>query len=278
MREIWKEDLDSRGVFPIHTASNTALARTHATQATQNAGLFARSALFDNGKRVQVSIKLHLGPLALTRYLLPKTRITFKLIPNSDSFLLTHDPAAAKKTYGVYIKRIKLRVRTVKLEPQIAATIYRTLQRSPAVYPTPTPIMSTTLIYGVESFEKDNICSGKVPKLLMFAIVKNSACTGSVSENPLYYLNVKSIETRVMIDGVPLFPAVKTNFENRSYKEAFSHILNALDGKSSLNAESWDKQNLWVFDLTPNGCGALSEFYPVRSGNLRIELKVRTHS
>ena len=59
--------------------------------------------------------------------------------------MLTHDPTAAKKTYGVYIKRIKLRVRTVKLDPQRAATIYRTLQKSPAVYPT--PVMSTALIY-----------------------------------------------------------------------------------------------------------------------------------
>ena len=245
-----ERDLEGRprleGCIP-DTASNTALARTQATQ--------ARSALLDNGKRVQVIVKPHLGPLAQTRYVLPKTRVTFKLIPNSDSFLLTHDPTAAKKTYGVYIKRIKLRVRTVKLDPQRAATVYRTLQRSPAVYPTPTPVMSTALIYnGVQAFENDNIFSGKVPKLLMFAIVKNSAFNGSVSENPFLYLHLNIIETRVMIDGVPLFPAVKTDFDNRSYKEAFLHILNALDGKSSLlNAESWDKQNLWVFDLTPKG-------------------------
>ena len=32
---------------------------------------------------------------------------------------------------------------------------------------------------------------------------------------------------------------------------------------------------LWVFDLTPKGRGALSEFYPVQSGNLRIELKFK---
>ena len=113
-------------------------------------------------------------------------------------------------------------------------------------------------------------------KLLMFAIVKNSAFTGSVSENPFYYLHLNIKETGVLIDGVPLFPATKTDFGNRSYKEAFLHILNALNGKSSLlNAESWDKQMLCVFDLTPKGCGALSEFYPVRSGNLRIELKVK---
>ena len=165
----------------------------------------------------------------------------------------------------------------MKLDPQRVATLYRTLQRSPAVYPTPTPVMSTALINnGVQAFEKDNIFSGKVPKLLMFAIVKNSAFNGSVSENPFYYFHLNIIETRVMIDGVPLFPAVKTDFGNRSYKEAFLHILKALDGKSSLlNAESWDKQNIWVFDLTQKGRGALSEFYPVRLGNLRIELKFK---
>ena len=74
-----ERDLEGRprlkGCIP-DTASSTALARTHATQATQNAGLFVRSALFDNGKRVQVLVKPHLGPLAQTRYLLPKTRIT----------------------------------------------------------------------------------------------------------------------------------------------------------------------------------------------------------
>ena len=195
----WEGRPRLEGCIP-DTASLTALARTHATQATENAGLFARSALFDNGKRVQVIVKPHLGPLAQTRYLLLKTRITFTLIPNSYSFLLTHDPAAAKKTYGVYIKRIKVRVRTVKLEPQRATTMYRTVQRSPAVYPTPTPVMSTALIYNsVQAFEKDTIFSGKVPKLLMFAIVKNSAFNGSVSENPFYYLHLISQQSRQIL-------------------------------------------------------------------------------
>ena len=78
-----ERDLEGR---PRLEGSKTALARTFATLATQNAGLFARSALFDNGKRVQVIVKPHLGPLAQTRYLLPKTRITFKLIPNKFKF------------------------------------------------------------------------------------------------------------------------------------------------------------------------------------------------
>ena len=30
-----------------------------------------------------------------------------------------------------------------------------------------------------------------------------------------------------------------------------------------------------MFDLTPKGRGALSEFFPVQSGNLRVELKFK---
>ena len=62
----WEERPRLKSCIP-NTASNSALARTHATQATQNAGLFVRSALFDTGKRVQVIVKPHLGLLAQTR-------------------------------------------------------------------------------------------------------------------------------------------------------------------------------------------------------------------
>ena len=272
-----ERDLEGRprleGYIP-DTANAAALAKLYANDAT-NAGLTARSALFDDGKIVQVIIKPHLGPLAQKRLLLPKTRVLFKLIPNSDDFLLTYADDAATKTYGVYIKKIKLRVRTIKLAPQIATGIFRNLQKSPAIYPTPTPVMSTAIIdNGLTSWEKDNLFSGKVPKLLMYGIVKNSAFNGSRSENPFFYRNLKISETRLYIDGIQLVPTVKTNFTGKTYNEAFLQILNATEGKSCLlNAESWDFQNLWVFDLTPKGSSALSEFYPVRAGNLRLELK-----
>ena len=272
-----ERDLEGRprleGYSP-DTANATALGKLSADN-NDNAGLTARSALFDDGKIVQVIIKPHLGPLAQKRLLLPKTRVLFKLIPNSDDFLLTYADDAPTKTYGVYIKKIKLRVRTIKLAPQIATGIFRNLQKSPAIYPTPTPVMSTAIIdNGLTSWEKDNLFSGKVPKLLMYGIVKNSAFNGSRSENPFFYRNLKISETRLYIDGIQLVPTVKTDFTGKSYNEAFLQILNATEGKSCLlNAESWDFQNLWVFDLTPKGSSALSEFYPVRAGNLRLELK-----
>ena len=125
-------------------------------------------------------MKPHLGPLAQKRFLLPKTRVVFKLIPNSDDFVLTYANDATTKTYGVYIKTIKLRIRTVKLTPQVATQIYRNLQKTRGIYPTPTPTMTTSLIdNGLRTWEKDNIFSGNVPKLLMFGIVKNAAFNGS---------------------------------------------------------------------------------------------------
>ena len=272
-----ERDLEGRarleGYIP-DTASAEAMAKTHADDNT-NAGLTVRSALFDDGKTVQVIMKPQLGPLAQKRFLLPNTRVVFKIIPNSDDFLLTYANTAATKTYGVYSKAIKLRIRTVKLTPEVATQIYRNLQKRRAMYPTPTPTMTTSLIEGgLRNWEKDNIFSGKVPKLLTFAIVKNSAYNGSRSENPFYYRNLNISEVRLYIDGIPIIQPITTDFANNNYKEAFLQILNATGNKSTLlNENTWPINNIWVVDLTPNGRNALYEYFPARSGNLRIEIQ-----
>ena len=221
-------------------------------------------------------MKPHLGPLAQKRFLLPKTRVVFKLIPNSDDFVLTYANDATTKTYGVYIKTIKLRIRTVKLTPQVATQIYRNLQKIRGIYPTPTPTMTTSLIdNGLRTWEKDNIFSGNVPKLLMFGIVKNAAFNGSHLQNPFYYQNLNISEVRIYIDGIPIIQPIKTDFGvGRTYKEAFLQVLNATGNKSTLlNGNAWPVNNICVIDLTPKGRNALYVYFPARSGNLRIEVK-----
>ena len=271
-----ERDLEGRprleGYIP-DTQTNAALQKKFADD-DANAGLTVRSALFDNGAMVGVIIKPHLGPLAQGRYLLPKTRVQFKLIPNSDEFLLTYGDAAAVKTYGVYIKNIKLRVRTVKLDPQVATQIYRNLQKRRAIYPTPVPVMTTAIIEnGGYNWDKDNVFSGKVPKLLMFGIVENAAFNGSREKNPFHYKNLEISETRIYIDGVQIIPTIHTDFANH-YQEGFLQVLKATGEKSCLlNSQTWAVQNIWVFDLSPKVSNALHEYYPARSGNLRIELK-----
>ena len=277
MLQYDERDLEGRarleGYIP-DTANAAAMVKLYASN-DDNKGLTVRSALFDDGNTVQVIMKPHLGPLAQKRFLLPKTRVVFKLIPNSDDFVLTYANNAPTKSYGVYIKSIKLRIRTVKLTPQVATQIYRNLQKRRAIYPTPTPTMTTSLIEnGLRDWEKDNIFSGKVPKLLMFAIVKNSAYNGSRTENPFYYRNLNISEVRIYIDGIPIIQPIKTDFTNKNYKEAFLQILNATGNKSTLlNENTWPINNIWVIDLTPKGRNALYEYYPARSGNLRIEIK-----
>ena len=171
-------------------------------------------------------------------------------------------------------KAIKLRIRTVKLTPQVATQIYRTLQKTRAIYPTPT--MTTSLIENVlRNWEKDNIFSGTVPNLLMFGIVKNAAFNGSHLQNPFYYQNLNISEVRIYIDGIPIIQPIKTDFGTGcNYKEAFLQILNATGNKSTLlNENTWPVNNIWVIDLTPKGRIALYEYFPARSGNLRIEIK-----
>ena len=261
MLQYDERDLEGRarleGYIP-DTANADAMAKLYADD-DDNKGLTVRSALFDDGNTVQVIMKPHLGPLAQKRFLLPKTRVVFKLIPNSDDFLLTYANNAAVKTYGVYIKAIKLRIRTVKLTPQVATQIYRNLQKRRAIYPTPTPTMTTSLIEnGSRKWEKDNIFSGKVPNLLMFASVKTAAYNGSRSQNPFYYRNLNISEVRIYIDGLPIIRPITTDFANNKYKEAFLQILNATGNKSTLlNENTWPINNIWVVDLTPKGRNAL---------------------
>ena len=50
--------------------------------------------------------------------------------------------------------------------------------------------------------------------------------------------------------------------------------MNATGNKSTLlNEHTWPINNIWVIDLTPKGRNALYEYFPARSGNLRIEIK-----
>ena len=196
------------------TAFAAAMTKTYANN-NDNKGLTVRSALFDDGEIVQVIMKPHLGPLAQKRFLLPKTRVVFKLIPNCDDFVLTYANDAATKTFGVYITASALRFRTVKLTPQVATQIYRNLQKTRAIYPTPTPTMTTSLIEnGLRNWEKDSVFSGKVPKLLMFGIVANAAFNGSHLENPFYYQHLTIAELHIYIDGIPIVNLSRQTLEN----------------------------------------------------------------
>ena len=180
-----------------------------------NSGLVVRLTMFDRGAVVKVITKLHLGPFMQRRYLPPGTRVILKLIPNSGAFLLTQGPDATVKTYGVYIRSIKARVRSVKLDPQLMQRINMNLQRSPAIYPTPVPTMTTQLIQnGVNNWEWDNLFGGKVPKHLMYGIVTNAAFNGSMAANPFYYRNLDIRSTRIKVDGDLIVPEVKTHFAN----------------------------------------------------------------
>ena len=180
-------------------------------------------------------MKHHLGPLAQKRFLLPKTRVLFKLIPNRSEFLLKNDPCAAVATYSVYIKGIKLKIRTVELSPQVATQIYRNLQKPHAIHPMPMPIVTSSVIdNGLYSWEKGNIFTGKVVKLLMFAIVKNSAFNISLGENPFNYRNLRIQEVRIYIDGIPVIQPIHTDFRHSTHPEAFLRILNAAENKSCL--------------------------------------------
>ena len=83
-------------------------------------------------------------------------------------------------------------------------------------------------------------------------------------------------ETKIYINGIPVFPAIKTDFTGNDH-EGFLQILKATGERSCLlNMHTWKNQPIFAFDLTQKGRNALLEYHPIRNGNLRIELKFNT--
>ena len=80
-------------------------------------------------------------------------------------------------------------------------------------------------------------------------------------------------ELHIYIDGIPIIQPIKTDFGERTDKDAFLQILNAT-GNTLLNENTWAVNNIRVIDLTPKGRNILYDYFLARSGNLRIEMKV----
>lgn len=245
-----------------------------------NSGLIKRIDKFKDEKVCELMGPLHLDLMTQPKYLLPRVDMRLRLTRNSNSFT----QMCFNKTGDVAkIKIIKaiLYVRKVKVLPSVVEGHEGGLENYNAKYPIQRTLAQTfTVGTGVQSFNKENLFQGRMPKLVVIAMVSNKAFAGALTSNPFYFNNYNCNYCGLFRDGESIpdrepYSMIDTD----SYVRPYLGMIHALEffNRNDTNGITYEEfksgSTLFVFNLTPDltvGSGCQQAF---RSGNLRLEMR-----
>ncbi len=240
-----------------------------------NAGLHQRYLHTRLSQEVMLSGGLRMDLFEQNRYLPNGISMKLRLHRQKDEFLLM----AANNHFKVEVTEAFLTLRKVKVSPGILLGHTDALMKSPAKFPiTRKECKVLAIPIGFQSFVKDNIFLGQLPKRLVIGMVHNTAFAGAVTSNPYNFEHFNLNYMQLYTDGEPvLSKPLKLNFDDGKYLDAFealSKSFDKLDGEKSsiIKREDWSRgYSLFAFDLTPDYDG--DDHYPlIRHGNLRLEM------
>ena len=214
-----------------------------------------------------------------SRYLANGISMKLRLHRQKDEFLLM----AAANTFKIQVTEAFLTVRKVKVSPGVQLGHTDALMKGPAKFPiTRKECKILAIPAGFQSFVKDNIFLGQLPKRLVVGMVHNEGFAGAVGRNPYNFEHFNVSYIQLYTDGEPvLSKPLKLNVGEEKYLDAFETLYNSFDKlngeKSSIiKREDWSRgYSLFSFDLTPDYDD--EDHYPlIRHGNLRLEMNFGT--
>ena len=241
-----------------------------------NHGLHQRFLFTHTSKKVSVMGSLRIDMFEQERYVPNGIGIKLRFHRQKESFTLMSVGGAP---YKIDLVEAYLLIRKVRTSPGVQLGHTEALMKMPAKFPiTRKECKMMAVSHQVNSFVKDNIFLGQLPKRVVIAIVDNEASAGAFHLNPYHFqhMNVNFIQLYTDGDPVitkPLQPDMAEGDYLRCY-ESLYRGFDRLDGSKSsiIKREDWDKgYSLFAFDLTPDYDD--DDHYPIiRHGNLRLEM------
>ena len=247
-----------------------------------NVGLTARTTWFATSRVVTLVGRPHLDLFHQEKLIPANIDLKLRLIPNSSSFLLkTLAPTGSnlQVLFKTFITSARLYVRTKEISPSLIMAHEKMLQTTN--YSIPFNKVNTktiTIPTGSSTIEFDNIYQGKLPDLVLLAMVSDANMTGGYQRNPVNFQNFGITYLALQANGeqVPRL-AYQPNFASRDYIRAYFSVLEALGqdiGPScwDLTPDEWaNGYNIYAFKITPGPIGTVHS--PARVGAIRLELK-----
>ena len=256
--------------------------------AAGNLGYKSRVAMVAGKKHFEIIGPVHVDLATQPRYMLPRVDVRLRLVRAATTFVIdAFDPAKQPTACKINIHKAILYVRKVRVLPSVQHGHELGLQTQNAIYPIQHVSMdSHTVPSGQQSFTKENIFQGRMPKFMVVGMVSNAAFVGAYKSNPFNFQHFGISYLGLFRDGecVP----ERTPFDMPDadhYIRAYMATIHALEqfNRNENNGITLDDfiggSMLFAFNLTPDltaGGNSGGVQQPFRTGNLRLELKFKT--
>ena len=245
-------------------------------------GFKARKAIIADSKTFELCGPLTIDIFQQNRYLLPNVDMRLKFLRHKSDFSLISktSPSVPAIRGAIDLEEAILFVRRVKVSPSVLRGHMTGLEKYNAIYPIQRTEMQTfTITSGSQSFNKENIFRGQLPKLLVLGMVENDSFNGVIGKNPFNFKHFDLNFLSLYRDGEAM--------PFRPFQPDFSHSLCMLDYMSLFQSlELWNRDEtipitfedfkggytLYAFNLAPD-LALTGHEQPYRDGNLRLEFK-----
>lgn len=241
-----------------------------------NYGLHQRFLFTRTSKKVSVMGSLRIDMFEQERYLPNGVSLKLRFHRQREPFTMMSADGAV---YKLDLEEAYMLIRKVKTSPGVQLGHAESLMKMPAKFPiTRKECKVMSLSKDVNTFVKDNIFLGQLPKRVVIGMVDNQAFAGSFQLNPYNFQHMNVNFMQLYSDGEPvLSQPLKPSIADGDYLQCYETLyrgFDRLDGSRSsiIKREDWDKgYSLFAFDLTPDYDD--DDHYPIiKHGNLRLEI------
>jgi hypothetical protein len=241
-----------------------------------NLGFYNRRARYTKqGGCFEMKGKIKSDIFNWNRYMLPQVNIQIQLSRASKDFCFMATAANIKEV-DFKIDECWLQIRRVKVSQAVALQHAMMLEKQTAKYPIKRVLMKSMAIpYAATSVHLTGIHRGIMPSRVILGFVKNTAYTGSITENPFNFQNlkIKNMKLKVASTALPYSEGITTDYTKGCWTEAYSAMFQYIRTMGNfIDYDDFGKGfTLYPFDLTPDLCSA-EHFNLLRDGALEFDV------
>lgn len=274
----------SRGAQKTHMESLGWYKDTAAKfdSATDNTGYDKRHAMINDSKTFELYGPLYLNFCRQSQYLISNTPIRIKLLPSEPEFAFNVfvNATAVKITF----ESVVLHVPRLKVNPSVINGHAKGLATKNALYPMQHAEVTTfTIPKGQKSCTKEHLFADQAPKLLLVAMLENTAYNGDYAKNPFNFQHFNLSELALYhggttVNGYPFQPDFKAGHYVCDYMNVMDvfKYSNTQDDNGLTKFEFGNGYTIYAFDLTPDKSLGDAHRQVNFSKDFRLELKFTT--